>query len=119
MSWRISHACLSGVVFASSSMLVSMLMSTWVEVPFSTEQLFPRRTLFFLHALSSLLVRIFVNSFLAVSMKTIGLVMLTFLFQFLGLGISIVFVFFQVLGIVLCTMILSKTSRRASWMAAL
>src|SRR3954469_23198725 len=101
MSCRISHASLSGVVFASSIMLVSMLMGTCVEVLFRTEQLFPSRMLLTLHFFSSLEVSSFVNSFLAVFMSTIGLVISTFLFQFFSLGIRMVLVFFQVLGIFL------------------
>src|SRR5947209_5373435 len=114
MSWRMSQASCSGLVFASSMIFVSMQIGTCVEVPFSTEQLLPRRTSFSRHAFSSLFVNIFVNIFLAVSISMIGLVMSTFLFQFLGFGIKMVFVFFQVLGIFLCVMILSKISSSAS-----
>jgi len=41
-----SQASWPDVVFASSMMLVKMLIGTCVEVPLSTEKLLPRRTLF-------------------------------------------------------------------------
>src|SRR6266487_3492412 len=96
-----SQASLSGVVFVLSRMLVRMLMNMWVNVPLSTEQLFSLRMLCLLQVCSILLVIILVKSFLAISIKTMGLVTSTFLCQFLGFGIRMVFVFFHVLGIFL------------------
>src|SRR6266487_4021827 len=66
-----------------------------------------------LQTCSSLLVSILVKIFLAVLIRTMGLVMSMFLCQFFSFRIRIVLVFFQALGIFLCEIVHSNMVSRA------
>src|SRR5882724_7040303 len=116
MSCRMIHASLLSDVFASSHMLVRMLIGPCVDVPFSTEQLLPFRMSLSLQIFSILLVIILVKIFLAVSMRVIGRVMSTFLFQSFGLGIKIMFALLHAAGISSSSKrILLHISRSVMW----
>src|SRR5215208_7190059 len=77
------------------------------------EQLLPLRISCCLQTYSSLLVSILVKIFLAVSIRTMGLVTSIFLCQFFSFGIKIVLVFFQTLGIFFSEMVRSNTTSKA------
>src|SRR6266487_1494494 len=99
MSWRTIHNCLLSDCCASSIRFLTMEIGQCVEVPFSTEQLLPLRTSFFLHMTSILLVRILVNIFRTVSNKVMGLVLSISLFQSELFGIGTILALFQAVGV--------------------
>ena len=99
MSCRIIQASLFVEDFASSHNCVKVVMGPCVDVPFSTEQLLPFKTLCVRQIFSILLVMTLVKIFLAVSISVMGRVMSTFLFQFFSLGIKMMLAFFQADGI--------------------
>ena|SRR2546423_13723167 len=88
MFCKMIQASLSVEDFASSHICVRTVMRPCVDVPFSTEELFPLRMLCVRQIFSILLVMILVKIFLAVSMSVMGWVISTLLFQFFGLELG-------------------------------
>src|SRR5581483_3323848 len=99
MSCRIIHVWPLFSSLVCSSICLKVTMEPYVDVPFSTEQLFPFSMLWHLQASSILLVCIFVNIFLKVSSRVIGLVFAMFFPQSFGFAIGIMLARLQSLGI--------------------